>query len=214
MNAVGDSVPGGRPRLSRWLVAVTGVSFAIFLTGLGLLLFGPRAERLVAKVTKPLADAAPVVVAPPPADAQTMVETAKPAPEGMLLVPAGNGAKVAFYVDRAPVTNAEYAQFRVQHKYARKDADRPVTGVPYDYAVEYARFRKKRLLREGEWDAAVATASFVPAGMKLVEWIDDGSGKAGSAADRAVRGVNGKAARKPPAGDASTTFRLALDAAP
>jgi formylglycine-generating enzyme required for sulfatase activity len=128
----------------------------------------------------------------------------------MLLVQGG--VKVPFYVDREPVSNAEYAQFRVQHKFAKKDAKRPVLGVPYDYALEYARFRHKRLIRAEEWDAAVATPSFVPAGMKIVEWLDDGSGSAGSAADRAVRGVNGKAARKPPTGDQTTTFRLAQDA--
>ena len=119
---------------------------------------------------------------------------------------------MAFYVDRAPVTNAAYAQVFVKHKYAKKDAERPVVGVPYDYAVEYARHLHKRLVRASEWEAAIAVPSFVPAGMKLTEWIDDGSSQAGSAADRGVRGVNGKAARKPPAGDATVTFRLAQDA--
>ena len=206
----GDSVPGGRARVSRALVVITVLSLLIFLTGLGLLLFGPRPER-PALVVAPAASAADAEVAKAaPPDASTMIETGKPPPAGMLLVQ--HGVAVAFYVDRAPVSNAEYARFSVRHKYARKDADRPVVDVPYDYAVEYARSQGKRLVRASEWDAAVATPSFVPAGMKLVEWIDDGSGKAGSAADRGVRGVNGSAARKPPAGDVSTTFRLAKDA--
>jgi hypothetical protein len=120
-----------------------------------------------------------------------------------------HGVKVPFYVDRAPVSNAEYAQFIAKHKFLKKDAKRPVTDVPYDYAVEYARFRKKRLLRADEWDAAIATPTFVPAGMKLTEWVDDG----GKGADRPVRGVNGKAARVKPEGDPTITFRLAQDAA-
>ncbi len=211
-NSLGDSVPGGRSRISGALVAVTVIAFLIFFTGLGLLLFGPMPGRAAPPAA--LIDAGvPPAPAPAPApapDAATLVEPAKPTPPGMLLVQ--DGAPVPFYVDRSPVTNAEYAQFRVKHTYAKKDADRPVVDVPYDYAVQYASFRGKRLPRADEWDAAVATPSFVLAGMKLVEWIDEGSGGVGSSAPRAVRGVNGLATRKKPTGDATTTFRLAKDA--
>jgi eukaryotic-like serine/threonine-protein kinase len=203
----GDTVPGGRARASAALVVVTVVSLLIFLTGLGLLLFGPRPERRAVAAPPPADAAVAVVPDAAPVDATVMVETAKPPPEGMLLVQ--HGVRAPFYVDRAPVSNAEYAQFIAKHKFLKKDAHRPVVGVPYDYALEYARFRKKRLLRADEWDAAIATPSFVPAGMKLTEWVDDRS----KGPDRLVRGVNGKSARVKLAGDPTVTFRLAQDVA-
>ncbi|MNC98250.1 hypothetical protein D3C83_161530 [compost metagenome] len=68
--------------------------------------------------------------------------------------------------------------------------------------------RGKRLLDADEWQRALDTLGFVPAGMRMWEWIDD---DAPTAKVRSVRRVNdGKATRKP-AGDKETTFRLAQD---
>jgi formylglycine-generating enzyme required for sulfatase activity len=114
-----------------------------------------------------------------------------------------------FYVDRAVVTHKQWAEFQVKHKFAKKDADKPVTSVGFDYARQYAAFRGKRLLTAAEWEAAARTPAFVPAGMKLVEWVDDGAPT--GAATRQVRGVNGATGKKKAAGAADTTFRMALD---
>jgi serine/threonine-protein kinase len=206
--AAPDASTGGSldlPRaagLSRGLVAVTVVSAAIFVVGLALLLFGPMPERPEAQAAPPPPDGGPA----PRADAAVLVEQTRPPPPGMLAVPA-EGARAAFFVDRAPVTNREYAEFKKSHRFARKDAERPVTGVPFAYAVEYAKFRGKRLLRVEEWAAASSVPSFVLGGMKLYEWVDDGARDAG---DRPVRGVNGAAREHKAAGDKSVTFRLAL----
>jgi serine/threonine-protein kinase len=184
-----------------WLVGVTAASALIFLVGLGLLLFGPMPSR-PAPLAAPVPDAGPAR-----ADAAVLVDVARLPPAGMLLVPA-EGKRPAFYVDRAPVSNKAYAEFKPTHKFAAKAADQPVTGVSYDYAAEYARFRGGRLVRVGEFDAAAAVPSFVPAGMRLFEWVDDGDE---TAATQNVRGVNGASSRKKAAGDATVTFRIAKD---
>jgi serine/threonine-protein kinase len=190
-------------RRSRLLMVVTALSVGVFLTGLGLLLFGPIPERALAPPPPP-PDAGPP---PAVADAGILVDTSRPPPLGMLLVP-GAGARAAFWVDRAPISNKSYAEFFPKHRYAKKDAERPVVGVSFEYAQAYARFRGKRLVRVDEFDAAAEVASFVPAGMKLFEWVDD-DGATGPS--RTARGVSGRRVKKKASGDGTVTFRLAKD---
>src|SRR5262249_21211251 len=70
-----------------------------------------------------------------------------------------------FYLDRYPVTNAEYARFvratghrkppNWQASYASEDqARRPVVYVDWEDAYAYAAWARKRLPTEAEWEKA------------------------------------------------------------
>jgi formylglycine-generating enzyme required for sulfatase activity len=97
-------------------------------------------------------------------------------PSGMILIPAGNflmgdekqSVHVdAFYIDKYPVTNAEYAKF-VESKghplppnwketggtYPPDRANHPVVFVNWFDAQDYAAWAGKRLLTEAQWEKA------------------------------------------------------------
>ncbi|HEU5056472.1 MAG TPA: serine/threonine-protein kinase, partial [Kofleriaceae bacterium] len=188
------------PRLSRWLVGVTAVSGLIFLTGLGLLLFGPRPGPAAAAPpdAAPRADAAPVRRADPVP------------PAGMLLVRKPDGSPWLF-VAAAPVSHGEYAEARPAEKQPQKRKKlnaQPVVQVAYAQAESYALARSARLPTPDEWAAAAKTAGFKPAG-KLAEWVDDGS--VGQQAARATRTFPDRAEKLRPGPHANVTFRLAKD---
>jgi eukaryotic-like serine/threonine-protein kinase len=188
------------PRLSRWLVAVTVVSGLIFLTGLGLLLFGPRGAPAAA----PPSDAAPR------ADAAPLVRPDPVAPAGMVLVRKPDGAPWMF-IAAAPVSHGEYAEAHPDEKQPQKRKKlnaQPVVQVAYAQAESHARSRGARLPTPDEWAAAAKTAGFKPAG-KLAEWVDDGS--VGQQAARAVRVHPDRAEKLRPGPHANVTFRLAKD---
>ena len=176
----------------------TAISALIFLTGFGLLVFGPKSAQSGKLATA--ADAPPPPAdAPPPAPPEP--------PDDMLYVPPLAGMR-GFFVDRAAVTNAAYAEKVKAHRYAKALGDRPVTGASFAQAQAYARKRGKRLLRTDEWDRALAADRFAPAGMRIWEWVDDG---VPSARERHVR-KGGESGHRPPAGRPDIGFRLALDA--
>ena len=60
----------------------------------------------------------------------------------------------AFYIDRVEVTNADYARFDPEHRYAPDAADFPVTGRSLAQARAYAEWAGKRLPTLPEWEKA------------------------------------------------------------
>lgn len=93
--------------------------------------------------------------------------------DGMVFVPAGaflsgpgNQSKdlKAFWIDRYPVTNAEYRQFVEATGYRSpkfwtegrlRDPDAPVVGVSWYDAFKYAAFAGKSLPTKDQWEKAV-----------------------------------------------------------
>jgi hypothetical protein len=199
----GSSLPRGSAQRGGGLILITVIAVGTFAAGLFMFVRSwPPAGEQGAMLAVDAGEA------PLPDSGVTLVETElATVPPGMLLV-TGEGLTSPFFVARAAVSNAEYAQWQVRHKFATKDADRPVTGIPYDYAAQYARARGGRLLRADEWDHAIVTPSFVPAGMKLWEWVDEGDRDRKL---RAVRGVTDRDEFRKVSGDATVTFRLAQD---
>ncbi|MHC4971113.1 MAG: formylglycine-generating enzyme family protein [Planctomycetota bacterium] len=92
--------------------------------------------------------------------------------EGMRLVPAGtfiygDGDREVFldtfYIDKMPVTNAEYFRFVRETKYRTPryaeverlcQPDQPVVGISYGDAQQYARWAGKELPTEQQWEKA------------------------------------------------------------
>jgi eukaryotic-like serine/threonine-protein kinase len=194
---------GPRRGPARLLWALTLVSVAVFCTGAGLLLFGPRGQTAVAAAVP---DAGVQVVAAPDAAPVSVPVVAPEPPAGML--PVRIGDRTAFFVDRFAVTNKQYAELIKTHKFPTAEKNSPVTNVSFEYAKAYAKMRGKRLVTAGEWDSVQLTNGFAPAGMKYWEWVDDGKP---SDKQRPVRRPNGGESKRPATGDKVTTFRLAQD---
>jgi serine/threonine-protein kinase len=199
-----SSVVVARTRRAWWLVAITIACVLLFLVGLSLKLFGPVSSQAAPPAAATDAGGLGVNLVGPEPEPPAKDPTPPP---GMLLVRDAAGAP-AFFVDRRPVTNAAWRGYMKTHRFARGADDEPVTKVSFDLAKQYAGLQGKRLLRAAEWSPALATRDFVPAGMRLWEWVDDGDP---AHADRPVRRVNDGAARRKAAGAADVTFRLAQD---
>lgn len=96
-----------------------------------------------------------------------------PAPNGMVLVPAGyfsmgsNMAGVeanegpsrdaftgAFYIDQYEITNAQFQAFDRSHRFPEGHENWPVTGIYKHRAEAYAAHYGKRLPTAAEWEKA------------------------------------------------------------
>jgi hypothetical protein len=200
-----DLVTPAPPSRMSWLWVVTAISALVFLLGAGLTVRDRLAASEPRVAVAPLPDAGARVVQVQEPDAAPPAPTVPP--EGMLLVRDQAGAP-AFFVDRLPVSHRQYAELVRTHRHKAAEADRPVTGVSFDAARDYARARGKRLLHADEWPAALDTLGFVPAGMRTWEWVDDGLP---TAKLRPIRRVNDGNGQRSGTGNAATTFRLAQD---
>ena len=130
------------------------------------------AKVLGVRITPPESVRPPVTMseAVPP----TVIERVKPIEPEMVLIPAGeflygyDKKKVTlpeFWIDKTPVTNAEYARFvavtghRPPKHWEGKTPpdelrDHPVTYVSWHDAVAYGKWAGKRLPTEEEWEKA------------------------------------------------------------
>ena len=85
----------------------------------------------------------------------------------MILIPEGpfpfgeQGQQVsleAFFIDKFPVTNEQFARFKSNHSYSPDEANHPATHVTWIEANHYARKMGKRLPTEAEWEKAARGA--------------------------------------------------------
>jgi serine/threonine-protein kinase len=174
--------PRGMPA---WLVMVTLASIGLFVAGLVVYLTRRDPEPKGAST---------------PADAALVASRdAPPAPHGMVLVAKPDGSPW-FFVDAKPVTATAFHELFADHAQTGED---PVVMVSYDEARSYAKTRGGRLLKEDEWDAAMAARAFQPID-GILEWVESPEGK------RVVRGA-GKPQTRPDKDQKDVSFRMAKD---
>lgn len=169
-----DELMGARPRWPRWLIALTVACVGLFVTGLA---------------TWVSRDDAPMVQLPA-------------VPSGMVLVKRGDGSPW-FYVDVRPVTTRAYTHVFGDHR-QNGAADDPVVLVSYDGARSFASTRGGRLLRNDEWEAAVATPGVVVSD-GIFEWVESPEG------GRTVRQRGKTEVRDTGSEQRDVTFRVGKD---
>jgi hypothetical protein len=195
--------PGGLPR---WLLGLSVLSLAVFLTGLVVYLTRapePTAGPAAGGALDGGAASGSNPAAPPPIDAAPPPPVDPTPPAGMALVK--KDGKPWFFVDKRAVTAGEYAAaFPKSKKPTAAQANEPVKSVPYTFARAYADIAQKRLLTGDEWAAAVATTGVVTH-PNLFEWVGPAVG-----ANAPVRAV-GKKGTRPLTAQKDVGFRLARD---
>jgi formylglycine-generating enzyme required for sulfatase activity len=171
MHSTGVLLPGAQPKPTARLMIIVIAASILIVIGTALAVWWkptPSEKVLLAKPS-------------PTAEHPNIVDITQ-VPPGMVYVPGGefqmgNNAgdeyeKPAhtvtvkpFYIDQYEVTNEEYAKFvkETGHKppqmwkdgtYPNGEARRPVTGVTWDDANDYAKWAGKRLPTEEEWEFA------------------------------------------------------------
>lgn len=198
---VGESPAEIRAGKRTVMIVVAGLVGVAALVVAGWLILGARNKNPSSAETSQLAQTG-----------QQVKETEKTPPPGMVYVTGGdfmigrdNGVDEAerpahqvnvkpFYMDVYEVTNDDYAKFvnATHHRppstwnngsYQRSDARKPVTGVTWDDANAYAKWAKKRLPTEEEWEFAARGTDG-----RLYQWGNGWQQESANASD-AARGL-------------------------
>jgi eukaryotic-like serine/threonine-protein kinase len=195
--AVADGTSGepAMPRagLPGWLVALTFVCIALFVTGLVVYL---RSGNGAASSAAP-------VRGPERATTPAGSTTAPAAPGDTVVVRRSDGTPW-FVVDARPVSDAAFRRVFAEHRQPVAPGG-AVVMVSYNDARAYARTRGGKLLTPEEWDAALSTPGVQPAG-DLLEWVE--SSESSDEKTKLVR-QNGKSLPRPDQGQPDVTFRMA-----
>jgi hypothetical protein len=189
--------PIGEPAMPRaglpgWLVALTFVCIALFVTGLVVYL---RSGRGAASSAAP---------AHRPDRASTPAGSGSaPAAPGDTVVVRRSDGTAWFVVDARPVTDAAFRQVFAEHQQPEAPGG-AVVMVSYVDARAYADTRHSKLLTPDEWDAALRTPGVQPAG-DLLEWVE--SPDAGDEKTKLVRQIAASQPR-PDQAQRDVTFRV------
>ena len=182
-----------RAGLPGWLVALTFVCIALFVTGLVVYLRSGSGTRSGATG----ATGATPAHGPPAGGA-----TAPPAPGDTVVVRRSDGTPW-FAVDARPVSDAAFRQVFRDHAQPAVPSG-AVVMVSYNDARAYAGTRNGKLLTPDEWDAALRTPGVQPAG-DLLEWVE--SPEAVDAKTKLVRQI-GTSQTRPDQAHPDVTFRV------
>ncbi len=196
-------VPGGQRALP-WAKLATAATALFFAVSLALLLTAPQRKSSAAV---PQGDGGPIGKR----DAAVVLPAPTP-PPGFLLVRDLDG-KPDFFVARLPVSRRDYEKLvgaRPAGKGPRPELNAPMTEVSFAEARGYASKAGRRLMTPTEWDLAIITDGFSPAGMLLWEWVDDG-GTASDPRQRPLRKAPVGTDQRPPTRYKDVAFRLAAD---
>ncbi len=191
-----DLYPGGRRPGFPWARLATVATFLFFAVSLALYLTAPKAKSVTGG-TGPATSDGGLAIGPGP-----LTPDLTP-PEGFLLVKKPDGVP-AFFVARLPVSKKDFGQPSKKH-----DGLDPAVELSYEEARAYARQKGGRMMTTAEWDLAVVTEGFAPAGVNIWEWVDDG-----------IRDTKVRQIRRAPSGAATresfkdykdVTFRVVRD---
>ena len=175
------------PRSRRWIGASVLSFLCLLLLGLGAL----GLSSFMPFLSAPTATIAPTSVQPTE-EFLIPVSSDLPTSEGMAEVAANTyevGLSPAdkyheesrtlaldrFWIDRFPITNAQYEQFILETGSPAPEVwpgagDHPVRGVTWEQALAYCGWMKKRLPTEAEWEAAGRGPGAAP---QLYPWGND-----------------------------------------
>jgi serine/threonine protein kinase len=168
-----EPAPAPKPARSRVWIGVGLFS----LVCLGLLAFGASRFLAAGTLFPSSTETLSPVITNTNISAQPTETSALPAADGMVSVTAGTyevgTAKFTdeyhlapttvelgnFWIDQYQTTNADYEQYMAATGTSQPtvwpgEPDHPVVGVPWDQALAYCSWMKKRLPTEAEWEAA------------------------------------------------------------
>jgi len=187
-----------RAGLPGWLVALTFVCIALFVTGL--VVYLRRGNGAGSSATSAAPAHAPGRATT--AAASATAPAAPAAPIDTVVVRRSDGTPW-FVVDARPVSDAAFRKVFGEHSQDAAPSG-AVVMVSYNSARAYAETRNGGLLTPDEWDAALGTPGVQPAGA-LLEWVE--SPEAGDEKTKLVRQI-GATQPRPDKPQPDVTFRV------